>query len=371
MPIVIQPFREEHQPAVKAFNQRLRAATTDPNLVFYGRSNPSWLPRIEGSPLYNEYFIALEDGEVRGAYALKYEKFFLAGHCEYTVACYHHPLSEGIVDRKYSTVGGLLLRDALRREPMLYALGMGGFDRPLPQMLKAVGWTLHLIPFYFRVVHPYRFLRGLSALRQTPWRRLLMDLSAFTGSGWASITAAQNLKRLRGTRAGSFEAVEVEEFSDWADLLWLEARGNYRLASVRDAQTLKRLYPVDDCDLTKLCVKHAGKPVGWAVVGERRKDAKFGTLRVGSIVDCWARPENAASVILAATHSLERQGMDLIVTNQNHREWGRALKICGFFAAESNFIFAASKKHSALLHPGDWSDFHLTRANGDGLPRNF
>jgi hypothetical protein len=370
MAIVIQPFREEHQPAAKAFNQRLRAATTDPNLVFYERSNPSWLPKIEGSPLYNEYFVALEDSDVRGAYALKYERFFLAGHGEYTVACYHHPLSEGIIDRKYSTVGSLLLRDALWREPMLYALGMGGFDRPLPQMLKAMGWTLHLIPFYFRIIHPYRFLREMSALRRTPWRRWLMDLGAFTGSGWLVISAVQGLQRVMGPRTGSFEAVEVDKFSDWADTLWSDARDDYRLTSVRDAQTLNRLYPAENRDLTKLCVKLGGKPIGWAVVGERRKDAKFGTLRVGSIVDCWARAENATSVILAATHSLERQGMDLIVTNQNHREWGCSLKHCGFLAAESNFIFAASKKHSALL-PGNWSDFHLTRANGDGLPRNF
>src|SRR5215831_19070537 len=107
MPISVQPYREEHESAVKAFNQRLRAGTSDPNLVFYERSHPSWLPRQEGSPMYNKYFVA--------------------GQGEYTVACYHHPLSEGIVNRNYFAVGSRLLRDAIWREPMLYALGMGGF----------------------------------------------------------------------------------------------------------------------------------------------------------------------------------------------------------------------------------------------------
>lgn len=371
MPIVIQPYQRQHEAAVQAFNTRLVAGENNPDLVFYEYSQPSWLPQVEGSPLRNEFFVALEDGQVRGAYALKYERFFLAGRGEYTVACYHHPLSEGIVDRKYSTVGSLLLRDALWREPTLYALGMGGMDRPLPRMLRAMGWDLRPVRFYFMVVRPHRFLRQMQALRSVPWRRELMDFAAFTGLGWAALLALRFFKRLAGTSTASFEVIEIDVFPEWADALWLEAKDAYALASVRDRRTLSRLYPSGDNHLTKLGVSQNGEPIGWAVVGERRKDFKFGTLRVGSIVDCWARPENAQQVMLAATQALERKGMDLIVSNQSHSQWGRALEGCGFFAAESNFIFATSKKHSALLGQNGLKDFHLTRANGDGLPRNF
>lgn len=370
MSIAIQPYREEHQKAVQAFNQRLVAATSDPDLVFYPRSIPAWLPKIEGSPLHNEYFVALEDGMVRGAYALKYEQLFIAGRGECTVACYHHPLSEGIIDRSYSRVGSLLLRDALWREPMLYALGMGGYDRPLPKMLQAVGWTLSLVPFYFRVIHPYHFLRRMTVLRNSPWRRSLMDLGAFSGVGWAAVTAAQNWKRM-AAKIGSFESAEVEALPDWTDELWRDAKDAYGLASVRDHKTLTRLYPAEDKHLTKLCVFSQRKPIGWAVVGERRTDAKYGSLRVGSIVDCWARPEHALDVVRAATRTLEQKGMDLVVSNQSHKQWCKALENSGFFRAESNFIFASSKKFSALLGQTEFSDFHLNRANGDGLPRNF
>jgi hypothetical protein len=311
----------------------------------------------------------LEDGAVRGAYALKYERFLLAGEGEYTVACYHHPLSEGVINRTYSTVGSLLLRDALWREPMLYTLGMGGIDRPLAKMLKVMGWNLQLVPFYFRVVHPYRFFRQMNALRQARWRRWLMDLGAFSGTGWLSITAAQSARRLLN-RISPFEITEVDDFPAWTDTLWLETKDAYRLTSVRDRATICRLYPPGDQHLTKLCVSQQGKPIGWAVVGERRRDPKYGSLRVGSIVDCWARPENAAQVMLAATQTLEHKGMDLIVSNQSHQHWCRALEGCGFFRSESNFVFATSKKLSALLQ-GKLSDFHLNRANGDGLPRNF
>jgi hypothetical protein len=369
MSIAIQPYREEHQEAVQAFNQRLVAATSDPDLVFYNRAIPSWLPRIEGSPLHNEYFVALEDGVVHGAYALKYERIFIAGKGECTVACYHHPLSEGIINRSYSGVGSLLLRDAVWREPMLYALGMGGYDRPLPKMLRAMGWMLRTVPFYFRVVHPYRFLRQMSVLRNSHWRRWLMDLGAFSGIGWATLTAAQRFKRI--ARISPFESVEVNEFPDWTDKLWLEAKDAYALASAHDRRTVSRLYPADDKNLAKLCVLRQGKPVGWAVVGERRKDTKYGSLRVGSIVDTWGCPEQAPYVICAATRFLEMKEMDLIVSNQSHRHWCKALAGSGFFRAESNFIFASSQRFSALLEPAELSDFHLNRANGDGLPRNF
>lgn len=371
MPISIQPYREEHQDAVKAFNQRLRAGTGEPDLVFYERANPVWLPKIEGSPLYNQCFVALEDGAVRGAYALKYERFYLAGQGEYTVACYHHPLSEGIVDRAYSAVGSLLLRDAVWREPMLYALGMGGLDRPLAKMLKVMGWTLRVVPFYFRIVHPYRFLRQMNALRQSPLKRLLMDVGAFTGTGWAAVSFAQSLKRVRAGRGEPFDTVEVTDFPGWTDSLWMGAKDGYRVASVRDRQTVSRLYPASDEGLTKLCVLRKEKPIGWAVVGERRKDAKYGSLRVGSILDCWAHPDDAPPVIRAATAVLEQRGMDLIVSNQSHRRWCQALNASGFFPAESNFVFATSKKHSAMLQDVDLAEIHLNRANGDGLPRNF
>lgn len=371
MPIAIRPYLEQHEPAVHRFNERLRAASGDPNLVFYRRSHPEWLSKVDGGSLYNQYFVALDDDEVRGAYALKYEKFFLANQGEYTVACYHHPLSEGIIDRKYSSVGSLLLRDALAREPMLYALGMGGSERPLAQMLKAAGWSLRPVPFYFRVVRPYRFLRQMQTLRQSRWKRWLMDLGAVTGVGGVALTAAQFLKRSGKSETDSFEVIGLDIFTDWTDILWKDTKALYRLSSVRDCKILNRLYPSSERHLTKLSVMRLNAPVGWAVVAERRRDPKFGELRVGSIVDCWAPPENADIVIRAATQALEKQGMDLIVSNQSHSQWCRALERSGFFGAESNFIFATSKKHSALLQPYNFLDFHLTRADGDGLPRNF
>jgi FMN phosphatase YigB (HAD superfamily) len=166
---------------------------------------------------------------------------------------------------------------------------------------------------------------------------------------------------------------KVDEFSAWVDPLWQETRSAYAMTAVRDSATLRTLYAASDQHFTRLRIRRNGSDIGWAVVGERRKDEKYGAMRVGSIVDCWASPEDALPVLRAAADALEQSGYDLIVSNQSHHQWGRALEQCGFLQADSNFIFAASKGLAALLQPFDKNQslLHFTRADGDGLPRNF
>jgi hypothetical protein len=373
MSIVIQPYREEHQPAVDQFNARLKAGGADAEFAFFRYAEPRWLPRIDDSDLYQEYFVAMDGGIALGGYALKHQSFhFGDGHVR-PLGYYHHPLSEGIVNKSYAAVGSLLLKEAMNRAPLLYCLGMGGYDRPLPKMLVRLGWSHCLVPFYFSVVNPYRFLREMETLRESASRKLLMDLTAITGTGWAAMKAFQGIKQLGSPRVAPYKVEEVDEFSDWVEQLWEQAKGDYVLTAVRDRKTLQTLYPASDKHFTRLRIRRQGTDIGWAVVGERRQDAKYGSMKVGSIVDCWAAPENALPVARAAAAALKRRGMDLIVSNQSHALWGRALEHSGFLRAPSNFIFAASKKLGALLEPfgENKSRMHFTRADGDGLPRNF
>jgi hypothetical protein len=371
--ISIQPYLPEHEPAVEEFNRRLQQSSGDPDLTFSKTAIPRWLPRANNNAVWNEFFVALEGSAVRGAYGLKHEQFLIRGKGIQRVACYHHPLSEGIIDKSYASVGVLLARDALARQPLLYALGMGGFDRPLAKMLKALGFSLTLIPFYFRVVRPAKFLLEMQSLRQSRWRATLMNMAAATGTGWLAIRAAQGASILRGGRPGKFAAEEIAEFSDWADDLWNAIKDGVSVAAMRDANTLQLLYPAHVGSLKRLRVSRNGNAIGWAVVGERRKDPKVGRLRVGSIVDCWALPGNEATVVKAATQSLEEDGFDLIVSNQSHHAWCGAFERVGFLKGPSNFILAASRKLTELLQPFEENrpSFHITRADGDGLPANF
>jgi hypothetical protein len=373
MAISIERYQCAHERAVQTFNERLRAGQPDENLVFYPSSRPAWLPkRGEGDP-YNEFFVAVDGAAVRGAYALKWQRFLFADGRERAIACYHHPLSEGIIDKSYASVGALLLRHALGRAQLLYCLGMGGYERPLPRMLIALGWSHTRIPFYVKIVHPFRFLREMKALRASWWRRGVLDAAAFTGTGWLGWQAWRTFRGWRSPRPEPSSVESVQEYSEWSDVLWRESKDGYALAAVRDAGALRALYPASATHLVRLRIVRNGTPIGWAAIGQRRRDAKYGAMRVGSIVDCWARAGDELPVARAASAALEQMGVDLILTNQSHPRWCRAVEHDGFVAAESNFVFAASRKLSELLAPFPESArrMHVTRADGDGLPDNF
>ncbi len=376
MAIVIQPYRPEHEPAVAEFNQRLRQAGEDENLVFYRWAEPRWLPRSAESRIYNEFFVAVDGGMVRGGYALKTQDFFFPDGQIRSIGYYHHPLSEGIVNKAHAIVGTLLLRDAMQRAPLLYCLGMGGYENPLPQMLVRLGWAHCQVPFFFRVVNPSRFLRNMETLRSSASRRFLMDLAAFTGVGWAGSKLFLGYRALVAPRSRGAECREVAGFEDdfgSVQSLWEQARQTCSFTAVRDAEALRILYSPEQTHLTRIVMERNGTAIGWAVVGERRKDAKYGNMRVGSVVDCFALPGEWFSVVRGATGTLERQGFDLILSNQSHQAWGEAFKTAGYLPGPSNFIFAASKKLAELLAPFEEARprMHLTRADGDGLPANF
>jgi hypothetical protein len=94
----------------------------------------------------------------------------------------------------------------------------------------------------------------------------------------------------------------------------------------------------------------------------------FGSMRVGSVVDCLAVAGEEDQVVSMATRHLERHGADIIVTNQLHRSWGKAFSGNGYLVGPSNFIFAASQQLAQKLHPFERnaSNVHLTRGDGDG-----
>ena len=181
---------------------------------------------------------------MRGGYILKHQKFSFNGKI-ISIADYQQPLSEGIIDKNYNFVGIQLLIDALKRQPLLLAMGMGGYSEPLPKMLKALHWKMYSVPFYFKVIRPFNFLREITFLRKSKFRRVLMDLLAITGIGWISIKLFQTILKKRDSEKNSISVEIVNDFSDWADKLWNISKSVYSMIAVRDSVTLNILYPSD------------------------------------------------------------------------------------------------------------------------------
>jgi hypothetical protein len=360
MSLGILPYAPEAIPAVRAFNQRLAAGGAAADHEQFPESpDPGWMPGLE-------LFLAVEEGSVRGGYMLRRQNFSVAG-ATVTAAHYRLPVSEGLVNRAYAMLGLRLVRDALAREPRLYAMGMAGWDKPLPQMLKRLGWSMAAIPFHFKVVHPARFLRHIRALRTSPLRRAALDLAAFTGAGWLGMKAigivTDHTRRLPPTPVDLAPA-----FTPWADEVWERSRSAYALLAERDAATLDRLYPPSDARFLR--VRAAG---GWAVLldTQMHDHKQFGGMRVGSIVDCLGPPESAAAIVRASASLLERRGVDLIVSNQSHAAWSGALLASGFRTGPSNYLLALSPAFAQAVgqagHPlGPPVNFHFNRGDGDG-----
>jgi len=368
MSIVIRPYTADLVESVKQFNARLKQAGCFSDFLFFEQPSPESLPKISGRSLFEEYFLALEGGAVRGAFALKHQNFFFSGQKQ-CIVFYHFPLSEGIVNRAYVNVGVHMLRTALQQYPFLFALGMGGPEQPLPRMLKALGWEMALVPFYFRVGRPFRFFRGMSELRKSRFRRLLADTAAFTGLGNVAIRAAQSF-RTKSHVDTNVAVTLVTEFGDWTDSVWNSCYARYAMIGDRTRDALALLYPSANKRFLRLKIESSGAAVGWMIAldTQMQNNRHFGNLRVASIVDCLSAPENAHAVIRAGTDFLLRRQVDLIISNQSHEAWTAALRDNGFLRAPSNCVFAASRKLSELLEPFalKFPHVHLNRGDGDG-----
>jgi len=347
MALDIRPYTADAVPAVREFNRRLLAGGAPADQQFPESPDPGWMPGLE-------LFLAMEGEAVRGGYILRRQRFTVHGE-SIGAAHYRLPLSEGIVDRAYAMVALRLVRDALAREPRLYALGMGGWDRPLPQMLKSLKWRMSEVPFRFKVVRPGPFLRNIRVLRTNAVRRAALDLAALTGAGWLGMKAAGIARRLPSQACDP-----VDSFGSWADDLWRSAHAAYGLVAKRDAATLRELYPASDSRFFR--VRAAG---GWAVcLDTQMHDHKqFGDMRVGTIVDCFGPTDSAGKVMLAAASLLERRGVDLIVSNQSHPAWIGGLTDAGCRGGPSNYLVALSPK---LAEAAGEANMHFNRGDGDG-----
>src|SRR5574337_1047843 len=340
MAIEIQQYVDDFIPAVAAFNARIRAAGVLE--YFPERSVSQWLPPIAGREIYEEYFVLLENkADVRGAFILKPQPFWVQGETV-TVACFDLPISEGAANKAYAMVGIQLLMGALKRQPLLFSLGMGSLDTPLAQLLKRSGWTLWAIPFFFRVNHAAPFLRNIAAIRNTPARRLAADLGALSGLGQLAFKAVQWWNREASAARGIVHVETFETFDAWADDLWAACRSEYSLCAVRDRTVLNILYAPGHRDYIRLRVSDGSRVLGWvtAVDTQMANHRHFGNLRVATIVDCLALKKDADRVVCAAAKVLDARGVDLVISNQGDHAWGAACRGSGFFEGPSTYIFA-------------------------------
>jgi hypothetical protein len=361
-------FAPQHALAVRAFNQRLARAGAP--WRFPETSAPDWLPQADGVPVWQEYFLLLEDDAVRGAYVLKRQDAVVGlGPGSRRVGSFYWPLSEGTIDPTYALVAPRLLQAALQDEPLLFLVGMVGRDRPIARLVRALGWRLSSVPFYFKPVRPGRFLRELRYVRRRAGVRFALDLASATGVAWLGLTLAGLALRVGARRPAPVRIDEVPRFGDWADAIWAANAPRYSFVGGRDAAALNATYPPESGAFIRLRIARGDRAIGWAVVQDSLPGSSehFGGMRVGTIVDAFAAPEDAAAVVRASCDALAERRVDLIISNQSHRAWRRALSRAGFLRGPSSWLFAPSPALAELVFAVDPAGhaIHLNRGDGD------
>jgi hypothetical protein len=362
----IVPYAAEHVPAVRAFNARMRQAG-------FGRfqfieTAPD--PREPAPGISFRHFLALDaEGDVRGGYFIRVQPFLIRGNI-HAVGHFTSPVSEGVYDRRYFAVGPQIINHALKTQPLLFAMGMGGMDRPLPRMLKGMGWHVLEVPFFFRVVSGNRFLRNIGPLRKNAWRRLFAETLAWTGLGPAGIYLAQRA-RANVSPGRTVQAEPIRDFGAWVDEVWSHNKTQYSFSAVRTSCYLRWLYPQTTVPFSGIKLMQAEVPVGWISLLDCKPQDRshFGSLKVAAIVDGVAAQPFIPSLVASAVRVAEENGADLIFSNQLHQHWAEALRRNGFWTGPSNYLLALSRGLVRLLEPlSDVLPFiHFNRGDGDGV----
>jgi hypothetical protein len=364
MPTLIREILPGDADSIREFNSRLEKA----GVTFAFPVDSSALMRKDlGVEAPDQTAYVFHDGTaVRGGYILKSEQVFVGGQSA-PVGNYQLPLSEGIVDRKYAMVGVQLIKDALRRQPRLYCLGMGNVTRPLPRLVSKLGWTVSKVPFLFRIENVRNFTKEIRWLRQRARLRLLLDLAGNTGALAGIVGLARLYRRAFGSRApAGVSFADVPDFSQEIDELFFKVSGDYGLMCDRRAAAMRARLPASDSRLLRIVLRKSGKVAGWVVVSisQLSSHTQFGNMKLGCLVDGLAAPDDVGLVVGEACRRLEEARCDLLVSNQTHPAWIGSLRRQGFFRGPSNFILALSPPLAA--HEPGAGPAHFNRADGDG-----
>ena len=357
------------------FNKRLQQAGTDLHFAFTANLDRGESPP---NPMEVDRFVGVDsDGQVHGAYLLRWQFLWLRGH-QFLAASGGCPISEGVIDKRFTMVGVMVLRDAIKRCNDLYFLGAGGRNGDVFRMARHASWQIADVPFLFRVVNGGRFLSNLPQMQKSPGRRLLGRIGR--GSGLAQIATglltAGSAIRNRGSsslrRSSDVTVEEAATLAGPADELWPRVKSQYMFCVVRDGAHVEPSFPLSRTDLRRLVVRHKGSVVGWAVVMTEslsRVRAYLGDVVPGLIVDAFGDTAYATDIVRAATAYLAAQDVDVVITNSSHRSWVDGYKRSGFIPWRSQFPLLVSQSLGRRIGdlPAVMQQAHMTRGDGDGV----
>jgi hypothetical protein len=354
-------YTTEWEPAVARFNRRMKEGDAAADFDI-----PSRAVTPTSDLVRNEHWLAVEDDEVRGGMIILTHPAWIDDSAREggsqrveTVTNYQSPLSEGLIDPKYALVSAQLIRFALKQCRYAYVVGMGHEERPVARLLKAAGFTVRPVPFFFKVLRAGRALPELQPLRRKPLLRAAALFAAYTGTGTLALGVLQRSRVAVG-------ALRVEEITSATndDATWAALQRRISFGVVRNSATIPRYL---SREIKRFAVSDARGHAGWfsLMIAPMRNHSYFGNLTVATIVDVVSsRAEDTAPMVALATEEARAAGCDLVVSNQLAVEMRLGFRAAGFLSYTSNYLLATSKALSAAM---DDDSAFVTRQDGDGL----
>src|ERR1700678_1816415 len=356
---------EQHELAAGRFNARLRQANAAVDFLLPERIAVD--DSANSSLVTKRYYLVLEGEEVRASAYLQDQPVWVGGTVRpvWNVQSF---LSEGIVNPNYAPVALFMIKELLKRNRLIYAVGMGSESKPFPRLLKALRWDISPVPFFFRVRRAARFLHNLPLLRRHFLSSILADLAAYTGIGPLLIHAGQAIKRKRPAPKASYD--QVAGFDRWVDGVWEKAKNDLSFSIESRSETLNALLPSSVERLFRIRVASKGLAIGWAIllISNYRLHHHFGDMRVGTIVSALSCAGKEACVVASALAVLAEHGVDLAVANEMQETWQKAFDSSGFFRGPSNYLLGLSPELAAAIPiRSDRGRVRVNRADGDGI----
>jgi hypothetical protein len=356
--------------AVARLNSRLKAGGRDDEIPLDPALPGEAQYRPEGFPVYRRMMIAEDGQEVRAAMMLCHHNIFIHG-VKRDFCWTKMPLSEGIVDLKYSTAIVQLIKRALDYQPFMMGVGAGTSTSEGHRFFVKLRWRRLSVPFFFYPVKVNNVLRGMRYLKNSSRLRYGALLGAYSGLG-AVVSGLLSLRRKIADGYSDCEDSVVEGFGEWANHIFYNSLSDYTVAMRSDATSLNIVYPPNDHRYIRLRVKRKGTEtdIGWIVVASKqmRDNHYFGDLKVGTLVDGFGRSENAPALVAAGLKRLVSIGVDIIVANFSHVAWVEACRRSGMFSGPSNFqLFVSPKGGPALEESCSLHQIHIARGHSDGM----
>jgi hypothetical protein len=358
---------EQDRGALERFAARLEragAAQAQWPLRFSWNRLPSVVPD-PSFPIRRRRLLAFQGDEIRGAVNFFEHQLWFAGSAEPSAFVWPNGMiTEGVVDRRYATIGPALLRAALARQPRQMVLGPIGTEAPMAKLLIAHRWSHQEVPVLALPLRSARVVRELRRLSRYPKLQIAAGAAAALGLTSVLDLGLTGLRYFRQPRDLSVD--EVDRFESWSDAVWDAARPSYGALTRRDGAALDCLFRPGDPRLVRLKISRGSRLLGWVALTVRdySDDPDFGNLHTGVLADCLAPPAEAAAVIAAGVRRLAAMGVDLIVATFSHSTWVAESRHIGFVPVPTTTRLFVSPALAPLLP--QLSSLHLTRGDCDG-----